>query len=221
MNRTVLILFTLALVLITSCPESSQDSTETSSTNRPQATRPTSSEQTQGTPIASAKDDATHTNFNKMVGNIKIEDLGIVSKSKLAIGSPPPNFTFAYNGQVMSLSELKGKAVLINIFASWCPPCNHEMPDLQKAYEDYKNKDLVIIAVSTDSEIKEAKEFYTKYKLTMPVVPGADAGMSIGTAYNVTGIPTSIFVDKSGNVVDIHIGMLDANTLRAKIAKIL
>lgn len=224
MIKAVFALIVLSLALITSCPDTFTDPEDQQASGKVKPmtdARRTLGVGSKGTPIATADDKTAHPVFSKMVGSLELEDLGMISNSPFAVGSPPPDFAFAHDGKVMSVSQLKGKPVLINVFASWCPPCNMEMPDIQAAYEKNKGKNLVIIAVSTDDGITEAKQFYSKYNLTMPVVPGSTAGMSIGMAYNVTGIPTSIFVDKEGKVVDIYPGMLDAGTLEEKIARIL
>lgn len=156
-----------------------------------------------------------------MVRNLKTGHLGPIGTGTLAVGSPAPDFKFAINGEVSSISQLHGKPVMINIFASWCPPCNDEMPGIQRTYEKFKDKGLTIVAVSTDNGIDEAKSFYKRYNLTLPFVPGGEPGMAIGTQYNVEYIPTTIFVDKKGIVVEFMSGGLDTSALEEKLAKIL
>ncbi len=171
--------------------------------------------------LATVNDKTAYPAYYKTIQSLESNQLGANGDTKLSIGSPAPDFRFAMDGQVATVRSMLGKPVMINIFASWCPPCHVEMPTIKDAYEKYKDDGLVIVAVSMDSDIKDAKYFYKQYNLSLPFVPGGEPGTSIGNQYQIEYIPTSIFVDRKGNVVELMIGGLEPSALEEKLAKIL
>jgi peroxiredoxin len=122
------------------------------------------------------------------------------------VGFPAPNFAFPdLNGQQVSLSEHRGKVVIINIWATWCPPCRQEMPSMQKLYERFKGENFNILAVSIDSTGREAvAPFVQTMNLTFPVL--LDSKEDIRTLYGLTGVPESFIIDKEGIVDQKIIG---------------
>jgi peroxiredoxin len=116
---------------------------------------------------------------------------------------------------MVRLSDHKGKVVLLNIWATWCPSCVEEMPSMEKLYKELKGEDFEILAVSTDElGAKAVVPFIQKYKLSFPVLvdPG---GKGIRRLYRTTGIPESFIIDKEGTIVEIIIGPADWATLEA------
>lgn len=101
-------------------------------------------------------------------------------------------------GEVVSLDELKGKAVFINFWATWCPPCIEEMPSIQTLYNKFKdNKDIVFLLVDVDNNIESASKFMEKRELDMPLyVPNSE----IPSSYLAGAIPTTVILDKKGNI---------------------
>jgi len=108
------------------------------------------------------------------------------------------------NGKIVRLSELKGKVVFINFWATWCPPCRAEMPSISRLSEELKeNKDVVFLMVDVDSDYKKAKKFIDNKNYALPVyVPASSIPETLldGT------IPTTLIFDKEGNLVVKHTG---------------
>lgn len=106
------------------------------------------------------------------------------------------------DGKEVKLSDYKGKVVLINFWASWCPPCKEEMPIFEKAYQKYSDKNFVILAVNMDTSEGAMKEFLEKNRYSFPIVRiKEEAGL------NIPGLPTSYLVDKDGSVKKIRLGV--------------
>jgi len=119
-------------------------------------------------------------------------------------------------GTTVDLKKLKGKLVLVNFWATWCGPCRAEIPAFIDMYEQYKDKGLEIVGISVDDNgWSEVKPFVEKYKINYPVV--LDNG-SVARAYgNISAIPTTFIVDKEGNLVDRHIGLMKREMLESLI----
>jgi len=124
-------------------------------------------------------------------------------------GLEMPNFTFPdINGREVSLSDHRGKVVLVNVWATWCPPCRQEMPSMQSLYEKFKGENFEILAVSIDSEGRAAvAPFMRKMNLTFPAL--LDPGETIRSLYGITGVPESFIIDKQGILVQKIIGPIN------------
>jgi peroxiredoxin len=94
------------------------------------------------------------------------------------------------------LSDLKGKAVVINFWATWCVPCTHEIPSLQKLYEKYKGEGFEILAVSTDDDASKIRSFVAKNKLTFLILNDPALREKLG----IEGIPANLFIDRQGRI---------------------
>jgi peroxiredoxin len=127
----------------------------------------------------------------------------------IAVGLPAPDFTFpGMDGKMVSLSDFRGKVVLVNIWATWCRSCVDEMPSMEKLYQKLKGEDFEILAVSIDSLGAEVvAPFMKKYKLTFPAL--IDSAGSIRMGYRTTGVPESFIIDKDGILVKKVIGSID------------
>ncbi len=114
-------------------------------------------------------------------------------------------------GKAVKLSDYKGKVVLVNFWATWCPPCKAEMPDLVKVYELYKKKGFVVLGISLDDEpTKAVPEFLTDFrkdtgvKVTYPILVGDE---HIADSYGgIRGIPTTFLIDRKGIVRKKYVG---------------
>ena len=107
-------------------------------------------------------------------------------------------------GKSWTLSALKGKVVLVNFWATWCPPCRKEMPDLQALYERFNDQGFVILSIS-DEEIDKVQPFITERHITYPVM--LDPGRKVNELFQVEGIPKSFIYDRDGKLVAQSIDM--------------
>jgi len=107
-------------------------------------------------------------------------------------------------GKAWSLSSLRGKVVLVNFWATWCPPCRKEMPDLESLYHEFHKKGFVILAVS-DEEAGKVKPFIKERKITYPVL--FDPGRKVNDLFQIEGIPKSFVYDRDGRLVAQSIDM--------------
>jgi peroxiredoxin len=107
-------------------------------------------------------------------------------------------------GKPWHLRDLQGKVVLVNFWATWCPPCRKEMPDLQALYDKYKDQGFVVLAIS-DEETAKVGPFIAERKITYPVL--LDPGRKVNDAFVVEGIPKSFVYDRSGKLVAQSIDM--------------
>ena len=108
------------------------------------------------------------------------------------------------NGESWTLSALRGKVVVLNFWATWCPPCRKEMPDLEALYEQFKDQGLVVLAIS-DEEAGKVKPFIAERKITYPVL--LDPGRTVNELFQVDGIPKTFVYDRSGKLAAQSIDM--------------
>jgi len=115
------------------------------------------------------------------------------------------NFTLTdLQGQSWTLRDLGGKVVLVNFWATWCPPCLKEMPDLERLYEQFKDQGFVILGIS-DEDVNKVKPFIAKRNVTYPVL--SDPGRKVNELFQINGIPKSFVYDRSGRLVAESIDM--------------
>lgn len=131
-----------------------------------------------------------------------------------------PDFTLKdFDGKDVSLSDFKGKKVFLNFWATWCPPCRGEMPDIEKIYQENKdNKDFVIIAVNLGEDKGTVKNFMEQNKYNFKGL--LDTNQNAGSLYNITAIPTSFFIDSDGYAVKMRRGAMREEEMREYIKAI-
>jgi len=118
---------------------------------------------------------------------------------------PAPNFTLKDgDGKNMRLSDLHGQVVLINFWASWCGPCRQEMPLLDELYTQYKPLGFTILGVNVEEDSSSAKDMLKKIPVTFPVV--FDNESKVSKLYNVVAMPSTVLVDRNGNMRYLHLG---------------
>lgn len=115
----------------------------------------------------------------------------------LEVGNMAPDFQLqTLTGDDVKLSDFRGNRVMINFWATWCPPCRAEMPDMEKFHQD---KDVVILAVNltdTESSLEDVENFTDEYKLTFPIL--MDTYLDVANLYAIQPIPTTYMVDSNG-----------------------
>lgn len=156
------------------------------------------------------------TNTTKTDSNDKGSANNTIEIKPNVIKTKAPDFKLKdLNGKELSLSDLKGKKVFLNFWATWCPPCKEEMPEIQKLYNETKDSDLVIIAVEIGEPQSEVKSFIDNNKYSFKVL--LDSDQSVATKYSITAIPTSYFIDEDGNIISKSSGGMSIDGMKSYI----
>lgn len=125
-------------------------------------------------------------------------------------GDLAPNFRLLdTEGHHLSLQDLQGRPVLLNFWATWCGPCRLEMPELVSAAKN--NAELVVLAINVQEELEQIQPFAEDFQMTMPII--RDTAGDLRQLYGVTGMPTSIFIDKEGKIAAVWPGILNKKRL--------
>lgn len=119
-------------------------------------------------------------------------------------------------GRSWHLRDLKGKVVLVNFWATWCPPCRKEMPDLQALYDKYKDRGFLVLSIS-DEETAKVSPFIAERKISYPVL--LDPGRKVNDAFVVEGIPKSFVYDREGKLVSQSIDMRTRNQFEQMLSE--
>lgn len=153
------------------------------------------------------------------------EVIGTIQRGLLATGIIRPDITvdesefqranynmplLSMDGERMSLEDFEGKTIFLNFWATWCPPCIAEMPNIQKLYEDFENReDVAFVMLSLDEDPEKARSFMDRKEFTMPVyfLLGRKPGV-----YDSTVVPTTYVISPDGNIVMEKRGMANYNT---------
>lgn len=144
--------------------------------------------------------------------------------STAELNAAAPDFTLMdLSGRNISLSDYKGRVVLLEFWATWCPPCKASVPGLVDLYRKYAQKGFIVVGVSTDTgsdALEKVRQFSSSYNINYPVLLANEATPKL---YNVISIPTSFLIGKDGKIVDIYRGYSDAfgNNVSAHIEKLL
>jgi thiol-disulfide isomerase/thioredoxin len=111
------------------------------------------------------------------------------------------------NGERIKLSDYHGKVVLLNFWATWCPPCRTEIPSLQRLYEEFEDEDFIILAVNLQEDKNWILSFMEGNKMSFPVL--LDTNNKAWSLYGTSGIPTTYIIDKQGKMISRIIGGID------------
>jgi len=121
------------------------------------------------------------------------------------VGRRAIDFTLpTFDGRRVTLSDLRGKVVLLDFWASWCVPCRKELPYLDKMMKTYGRGDFLVVAVNIDNELANARKFMADYDITLESL--WDAKKKVVSAYDIATMPTTFLLDKRGRVRFVHQG---------------
>jgi cytochrome c biogenesis protein CcmG/thiol:disulfide interchange protein DsbE len=150
------------------------------------------------------------------------ERLGALDPLAPKVGQPAPDFAlWSLDGQTIRLSDLRGRVVLINFWATWCGPCRAEMPEIETVYREFKDQGFVVLAVneenvSLEEARKLARDFRDELDLTFPILLDGPEGQ-VFRQYRLYGLPSSFIVDRDGVIRTVRFGPLSRDFLRAKL----
>lgn len=147
----------------------------------------------------------------------------LATKEGLAKGKSAPDFELTtLEGKAVKLSDYQGKKVILNFWATWCPPCRAEMPHMQKYFEeqaDQENVEILAVNLTTeDRGVDKIKTFVREYELTFPIP--MDKEGDIGSTYQAVTIPTSYIIDTDGRVQNKIVGPMNEKMIEEMIANI-
>lgn len=158
-------------------------------------------------------------------GETTTVEVGLLDdRSSVGVGDPAPDFLLTVlNGDPVKLSDFQGKTVVLNFWASWCPPCRAEMPEFQELWEqrgEDATDDLVILAVDflKEDTVGAASSFVEDFELTFPILfdtPDSD----VAARYGVRGLPNTFFIDREGVIRALNLGPVFGDLLPDGVAK--
>ena len=137
-----------------------------------------------------------------------------------ALGRAAPDFRLTtLDGQSLRLSDLQGKTVLMNFWATWCPPCRQEMPEIVSASARYRDRGFTVVSVDEQEDAGTVSKWVTEFGMQFPVV--LDTSGQVGRAFRAgSQFPTSLFIDPSGIITEIKYGPMDRQYLDQRLAQL-
>ena len=143
------------------------------------------------------------------------------SNEGIQVGNVAPDFQLPnLDYEPMSLNELRGKPVVLNFWATWCPPCVDEMPYLQEIHEEYSDKGLILLAINIGESPTTVENFLQNNNLALPVL--LDVGGVVAQQYSILRVPTTFFIDGDGVIQEKRIGpFINAAQIEEQLSKIM
>jgi thiol-disulfide isomerase/thioredoxin len=140
----------------------------------------------------------------------KIENTQAVQASYSTQSQTLPSFRLeAADGSIINLTDLKGKKVFVNLWATWCPPCRAEIPSIEKLYKKINKEKVAFVMLSLDDNFNSAKRFAKAKHLQIPVYYPAE---NLPSMFNINGIPATFIFDENGELIKANMGMDNYNT---------
>jgi DsbE subfamily thiol:disulfide oxidoreductase len=135
-------------------------------------------------------------------------------------GQMAPDFTLTLlDGSRLALADLQGQVVLVNFWATWCEPCEDELPDLQRLWEAYRDEGVMVVGIAEQPESAEVEEMTSRLGVTYPL--GLDPENLVAFEYGITGVPETFLVDAEGHVTYFHIGPVTFEELQGELDALL
>jgi cytochrome c biogenesis protein CcmG/thiol:disulfide interchange protein DsbE len=136
------------------------------------------------------------------------------------VNRPAPDFSLTtFEGDTISLADLRGKPVIINFWASWCPPCRIEAPLIERTWRAYKDRGLMFLGINIQDRKEDALNYMQEFDITYP--NGPDPAGEIAIDYGVSGLPVTFFINKKGEVVRRWVGAIENSVLISSIEEIM
>jgi cytochrome c biogenesis protein CcmG, thiol:disulfide interchange protein DsbE len=123
------------------------------------------------------------------------------------------------DGTQITLRDLRGQVVLINIWATWCPPCRAEMPAIQEAYTAYRDRGFIVLAVNQREDATAITSFLGQHELTFPILLDSDGQAS--ATYQASALPSSFFVDRRGVIRTVYRGPMPPRVIAGTVEQLL
>jgi peroxiredoxin len=144
--------------------------------------------------------------FLSLAGGEEADLFQKVGAKQMKVKKMAPNFSLEdLNGQKVELKNFKGKVIFLNFWATWCGPCKEEMPSMESLWQWFKGKDFLLLSISVDYEgVKSIKEYVEKQRYTFRVL--IDPQCQTIDLYEVKAIPTTLIIDKKGQIVAVATG---------------
>jgi cytochrome c biogenesis protein CcmG, thiol:disulfide interchange protein DsbE len=148
---------------------------------------------------------------------------GVLRGPNAAVGGavpldkPAPDFTVTtIDGRSLRLSELRGKTVVVNVWASWCVPCEEEAGELNRSYDTYKGRDVVFVGIAWNDDDPQVRKFAERHKIAYPIALDQEGRIAIDLG--ITGVPETFLINAEGRLVQKWVGPITARQLNGLLA---
>ena len=144
---------------------------------------------------------------------------GLTSRETLQVGSPVPEVSLtAFDGSSINLADRRGQVVVINFFASWCPPCREEAADVQQTWTDFQQRGVQFYGIAYKDAASPAQAFLDEFGVTYP--SAVDPGSRVARAFGITGVPETFVFDQQGQLVRHFPGPVTREQLSEELEKL-
>lgn len=155
-----------------------------------------------------------------IIGGITVGKAFVSSNDAIKIGGKPPEFRLlGTDDKVYNLSDYKGKALVINFWGTFCPPCVEEMPEFQRQWEKWRNEPFEILGINLSEDRLTASNFQKRLNITFPIL--YDQNRATERQYQLRSYPTTFFVHPDGTIMDIFVGGMTERDIDVRIRKLL